>query len=130
MSGGNDDRESNDTRRPVNLGEYAELKGLETPFASVADIINGNLTTEEFVKINGLRLQGSLQQTIQHLFIISSVTILILVVIAVGLDIWLLLGDHISPGERIITTEVMMTLIAATTAQLGAAFFLITQKRS
>lgn len=44
---------------------------------------------------------------------------------SIGLDLALLRQTLIKPDERLVTTEVVMTVIGATTVQLGAIMYTI-----
>ena len=78
-----------------------------------------NETFDQSLKRNEFELKKELAQKITALFIYSNSVVLFLLAIVFVVDQWL------EPSDRIITTEVIMALVGATTVQLGVIMLTI-----
>lgn len=65
-------------------------------------------------------LRKEVAQSILQLFGIANTVVLFVILVLIGVDIWMLNTGLIKSAERIVDSKVVMTLVGATTVQMGA----------
>jgi phage shock protein PspC (stress-responsive transcriptional regulator) len=96
--------------RDINLDEEATAVGL---------------SVEQQIALGEHRLRKDIAKWILCVFIAANVVVLAGLAASFGFDVTLLRGGTIAPADRIVTSEVLMTVIGGTTVQLGAVMYLI-----
>jgi hypothetical protein len=85
------------------------------------------LTPAEYILVKNATTDASLRaqmvNDLTHLFRRLNIALFFGIAVIVLLDAGLLWADLIDPTDRIISPQVVMTLIGATAAQLGVGFF-------
>lgn len=106
------------TSSKIEAEEWGD-KGQETAKPSpVSTDVSDEIKKNEAQSIIDARKR--LLDTILPIFIGTNVVVLVAVAVAWGFDIAGIKDESISPDQRLITENVMLALIAATTAQVGA----------
>ena len=82
--------------------------------------IESELTVKDRLDIAESELRRDLARTIMRWFVRVNVAVLLLLAVVYGAEALFVWGKLISPSERIIGQNVLLAVIAGTTAQLGA----------
>lgn len=81
------------------------------------------LSVEEEIALGEYDLRKTTAKKILWVFIGANVVVFIGLGVIFGYDVTLLHQKLVMPSDRLLTTEVIMTVVGATTVQLGAIMF-------
>jgi hypothetical protein len=88
---------------------------------------NSILTVRDRLDIAELELRSEMAKQIMKYFIKVNFLVLLTVLLVFGADSFFLYWRAIDPVNRIITANVVISIIGATTLQFGAIAFLVSQ---
>lgn len=108
-----------DVERPVGASPVAGPRPvtLDDVFQDDDPVVNFQYEQFKFTK--------QVARWIMQLFAFSTIVVVVLVTALALVDVYLIMQNHIEPADRLITESVIMTVIAATFVQVGAAAFAI-----
>ncbi|MGH6819210.1 MAG: hypothetical protein ACREC1_10630 [Methylovirgula sp.] len=84
-------------------------------------------TTADKVALGDLAIRQAFARNILWLFIAANAFVFVALGVVFWQDCAQVWAGRIAPGQRIVTDKVMMSLLGATTVQLGAAIYTITR---
>lgn len=96
--------------RARGLGELPEAMGLS---------VNDQVTLGEH------ELRIKMAQRLLSVFLLANAVVFLGLAVFFGFDVTLVREGSVQPSERLVTAEVVMTVVGATTVQLGAIMFTI-----
>lgn len=105
------------------------LDALEEGRAAVAAAVAAveNLSVKEKIDLAELELRSEIARNIIKQFVRVNLCVLAMVVVVFLFDALLVYRDVIHANDRIINSNVVMTIIGATTVQFGAIAFAVSQ---
>lgn len=89
------------------------------------DLVERDISVQDRVALGELSLRQEAARKILIIFLAANVLVLTGLAVCFAFDVALLRQTLIKPDERLVTTEVVMTVIGATTVQLGAIMYTI-----
>src|SRR5262245_54298137 len=85
--------------------------------------VEANLAVRDRLDLQESELRRQVAQKITWAFLAVNGCVIALVLLAIGLDHYFIHQKHMPSSERLVTTHLLMTIIGATTVQLGAIAF-------
>ena len=92
-------------------------EGSEPVKLSALDVNVGSV--DDQVKLGDLELRKEVARKVVALFILANLFVLAFLGIIFAYDVILIRHGFIMPGDRLITSELLMTLVGATAVQVG-----------
>ena len=86
-----------------------------------------NITVRERLDIEEWELRKTITTSIMNRFVTVNVSVLIIIAIIYIIDLFYIFHKVITPADRVITSNIIIAIIGATTVQFGAIAFAISQ---
>ena len=84
-------------------------------------------STADQVALGDLGIRRAFARNVMILFAVANLFVLIGLGVVFAMDCIQLADHQISPSQRVVSSEVLMTLLGATTVQLGTVVYTITR---
>ena len=85
--------------------------------------IEASLSVRDLVYLKESELREDIAKKLTKAFVIVNLGVLSLVLLATILDHWFIAHQYVKGAERLVTTPLLISIVGATTVQLGTIVF-------